>query len=92
MGTGYQANRAQGTRSDKLRPDKVRHTLTMTAGLFETMRTAALAHNRSISEEMVFRLGASVIPIPTGGQMLHGECKALADDVSAALGKVGAGG
>lgn len=60
MGTGYQARHAQGTRSDKLRVGNVRHTITLKASLFEAIRTAALAHNRSISQEMVARLGASI--------------------------------
>lgn len=69
MGTGYQANHARGTRSKEIRPNKVRHTLTMLATLFDTIRAAALANNRSISEEMVARLAASVEPAdqPKGG-------------------------
>jgi hypothetical protein len=60
MGTGYQANKAQGTRQKGMRPNKVRHTVTMLATLFESIRAAALANNRSLSEEMVARLTTSL--------------------------------
>lgn len=60
MGTRHQANKAQGTRWSELRADKCRHTVTMETTLFDTIRTAALANDRSISEEMVARLVASV--------------------------------
>lgn len=60
MGTGYQAKQAHGTRSKSNRPDKCRHTVTMLSTLFDAIRAAALGNNRSISEEMVARLTASL--------------------------------
>lgn len=59
MSTGHQANTARGTRSNELRPNKCRHTITLLTTLFDAIRTAALANNRSVSEEMVARLAAS---------------------------------
>jgi hypothetical protein len=60
MSTGYQSNNAQGTRFSELRASKCRHTITLETTLFETIRVAAVKKNRSISEEMVARLAASV--------------------------------
>lgn len=65
MSTGYQANKARGTRSKDQRADKCRHTITLLTTLFDTIRTAALANNRSVSEEMVCRLRASVETKPS---------------------------
>lgn len=60
MSTGHQAHIARGTRSKDQRADKCRHTITLLSTLFDSIREAALANNRSISEEMVARLAASV--------------------------------
>lgn len=60
MSTGHQAYKAHGTRSRELRADKCRHTITLETSLFDTIRTAALSNSRSVSEEMVARLAASV--------------------------------
>lgn len=72
MSTGYQAREARGTRSNKLRASKCRHTITLETTLFDALRTAALANNRGISEEMVARLAASVKIVPSAGQNLAG--------------------
>jgi hypothetical protein len=60
MGTAHQAFEARGTRSSVLRVDKCRHTITLRTTLFDALRKAALAERRSISEEMVARLAASI--------------------------------
>lgn len=60
MSTGHQAHVARGTRSKDQRADKCRHTVTLLTTLFDAIRAAALANNRSISEEMVARLTASL--------------------------------
>lgn len=65
MSTGHQAHKARGTRSKDQRADKCRHTITLLSTLFDNIREAALANNRSVSEEMVARLAASV-EIKTG--------------------------
>lgn len=73
MGTGYQANMAKGTRSKDQRADRCRHTVTMLSTLFDAIRTAALANNHSISEEIVARLTASLERDADQRKAGHGE-------------------
>lgn len=67
MSTGHQAHIARGTRSNELRPNKCRHTVTLETTLFDTIRALALANSRSVSEEMAARLAASIEDQSKGG-------------------------
>jgi hypothetical protein len=59
MSTSYQASQAKGSRGET-RSTKCRHTVTLDRSLFETIRKAAMAHGRSVSEEMAARLADSI--------------------------------
>lgn len=62
MSSAYQAARAAGTKGE-CRQGKVRHTVTIDQALFEVIRASAMAHGRSISEEMATRLTLQEAPL-----------------------------